>query len=181
VGTEALVGHLDEFDRIAGEHDGNRALGTAGFDASVDYVAETLRDAGFVVDTPEFETTMFRVDGEELVVDGAPTGVNALGMSPSTGPEGLSARVVRIAPDETPGCDAADYDGLDVTGAVVVVDRGVCTFAIKEQVAADRGAAGLRSEEHTSELQSRENLVCRLLLEKKERDEHNRSGQTRPA
>src|SRR5690606_40168360 len=28
------------------------------------------------------------------------------------------------------------------------------------------GAAG-RSEEHTSELQSRENLVCRLLLEKK--------------
>src|SRR5690606_41731016 len=26
---------------------------------------------------------------------------------------------------------------------------------------------GLRSEEHTSELQSRENLVCRLLLEKK--------------
>src|SRR5690606_40688070 len=32
-----------------------------------------------------------------------------------------------------------------------------------------RGAArdGRRSEEHTSELQSRENLVCRLLLEKK--------------
>src|SRR5690606_26896537 len=29
------------------------------------------------------------------------------------------------------------------------------------------GAAQARSEEHTSELQSRENLVCRLLLEKK--------------
>src|SRR5207302_10891914 len=29
------------------------------------------------------------------------------------------------------------------------------------------GARGERSEEHTSELQSRENLVCRLLLEKK--------------
>src|SRR5690606_42076349 len=28
-------------------------------------------------------------------------------------------------------------------------------------------ALGERSEEHTSELQSRENLVCRLLLEKK--------------
>src|SRR5690606_40401078 len=27
-----------------------------------------------------------------------------------------------------------------------------------------------RSEEHTSELQSRENLVCRLLLEKKKRE-----------
>src|SRR5690606_41776792 len=40
-----------------------------------------------------------------------------------------------------------------------------------------RGGAGVRrmrrllgrSEEHTSELQSRENLVCRLLLEKKKR------------
>src|SRR5215475_14822636 len=29
--------------------------------------------------------------------------------------------------------------------------------------------AGGRSEEHTSELQSRENLVCRLLLEKKKK------------
>src|SRR5690606_2418858 len=29
------------------------------------------------------------------------------------------------------------------------------------------GVLSLRSEEHTSELQSRENLVCRLLLEKK--------------
>src|SRR2546427_6418590 len=30
-----------------------------------------------------------------------------------------------------------------------------------------RGADGSRSEEHTSELQSQSNLVCRLLLEKK--------------
>src|SRR6266511_813583 len=29
--------------------------------------------------------------------------------------------------------------------------------------------ASLKSEEHTSELQSRENLVCRLLLEKKKK------------
>src|SRR5690349_24202203 len=31
----------------------------------------------------------------------------------------------------------------------------------------DGAAEGLRSEEHTSELQSRRDLVCRLLLEKK--------------
>src|SRR5690606_41748246 len=36
-----------------------------------------------------------------------------------------------------------------------------------EETAALPGAGGPRSEEHTSELQSRENLVCRLLLEKK--------------
>src|SRR5436309_6571763 len=33
--------------------------------------------------------------------------------------------------------------------------------------AASKGISAARSEEHTSELQSRENLVCRLLLEKK--------------
>src|SRR5258708_28277925 len=32
-----------------------------------------------------------------------------------------------------------------------------------------RCAAGLRSEEHTSELQSPDHLVCRLLLEKKKK------------
>src|SRR3712207_7653994 len=33
-----------------------------------------------------------------------------------------------------------------------------------------QGVAGERSEEHTSELQSRQYLVCRLLLEKKTND-----------
>src|SRR5690606_40836077 len=33
------------------------------------------------------------------------------------------------------------------------------------------GGGGARSEEHTSELQSRENLVCRLLLEKKQSEQ----------
>src|SRR5690606_41288939 len=33
-----------------------------------------------------------------------------------------------------------------------------------------------RSEEHTSELQSRENLVCRLLLEKKRAGIHSSAG-----
>src|SRR3712207_8109959 len=34
----------------------------------------------------------------------------------------------------------------------------------------ERGAEALRSEEHTSELQSRQYLVCRLLLEKTHND-----------
>src|SRR5690606_41722871 len=32
-----------------------------------------------------------------------------------------------------------------------------------------------RSEEHTSELQSRENIVCRLLLEKKKKTKHSKA------
>src|SRR5436309_8734358 len=34
----------------------------------------------------------------------------------------------------------------------------------------------MRSEEHTSELQSRENLVCRLLLEKKKKKKKNKQS-----
>src|SRR5438477_2552176 len=44
-------------------------------------------------------------------------------------------------------------------GRVAVVERAA--------LAAETGAAIDRSEEHTSELQSHVNLVCRLLLEKK--------------
>ncbi|MEE2031009.1 M20/M25/M40 family metallo-hydrolase [Rhodococcus chondri] len=143
VRIDAVMGHLTELGRIAGEHDGNRALGTAGYDASVDYVAERLRDAGFEVQTPEFDATMFRVETETLTADGAPVEVRALGFSPSTVPEGLTAPVVRVPTDETPGCESTDYDGLDAAGAVVIVDRGVCTFSVKERVAADLGAAAL--------------------------------------
>src|SRR5947209_2281124 len=38
---------------------------------------------------------------------------------------------------------------------------------VKERAGLSAGASRLRSEEHTSELQSRQYLVCRLLLEKK--------------
>src|SRR3712207_7831941 len=43
------------------------------------------------------------------------------------------------------------------------------------------GGGDLRSEEHTSELQSRQYLVCRLLLEKKNRSsEHTADPQPHP-
>src|SRR5690606_39863433 len=49
------------------------------------------------------------------------------------------------------------------------LDRGAQTIRIgdhRHDARHRRVAVDLRSEEHTSELQSRENLVCRLLLEK---------------
>src|SRR5438105_11432033 len=44
----------------------------------------------------------------------------------------------------------------------------------------ERRAAAIRSEEHTSELQSRVDLVCRLLLEKKKQKQHNTQSTTSP-
>src|SRR5690606_41285277 len=56
--------------------------------------------------------------------------------------------------------------------AFAVGERVLLAPGLHGQVGVDGAAAGHdaaqgRSEEHTSELQSRENLVCRLLLEKK--------------
>src|SRR3712207_8258878 len=47
-------------------------------------------------------------------------------------------------------------------------DRGGGAGAGRARVRC-RGRRGVRSEEHTSELQSRQYLVCRLLLEKKKK------------
>src|SRR3989442_8442917 len=49
------------------------------------------------------------------------------------------------------------------TGEVMGLDRDFPKAYLKAQIA----AGSPRSEEHTSELQSRPHLVCRLLLEKK--------------
>lgn len=138
--TEAsLVGHLEKLEAIATDHEGNRASGTTGYDASVDYVVSQLQSAGFEVATPEFEFETFEARTQTLTVAGSEIPVFALDYSPTTAAEGITARVV-AAPPNSDGCEAADYDGLDLAGAVAVAPRGVCPFADKQAVAADLGA-----------------------------------------
>src|SRR5438270_10495011 len=47
-----------------------------------------------------------------------------------------------------------------------------CCSAVSAAAASSVRSFAQRSEEHTSELQSQSNLVCRLLLEKKKRTPH---------
>lgn len=140
VTEEALVGHLEQLEAIAAENDGNRAAGTAGYDASVDYVVSQLESAGFEVTTPEFEFETFEAQTQTLSLAGTEIPVFALSYSPTTTAEGITARVVG-APTGADGCEAADYTGLDLAGAVAVVPRGVCPFGVKQTVAAELGAA----------------------------------------
>src|SRR2546430_5293386 len=53
-------------------------------------------------------------------------------------------------------------------------DEAECRIGEIGSAKADK--AGTRSEEHTSELQSQSNLVCRLLLEKKKKSEKETIG-----
>src|SRR5260370_14713684 len=67
------------------------------------------------------------------------------------------------------------HDALPIFGLTVIPSR-VETSAPRGVTAATSSSA--RSEEHTSELQSHLNLVCRLLLEKKNRPPLVTSCQT---
>src|SRR5690606_42142361 len=75
-----------------------------------------------------------------------------------------------VTTSDAPPCAAmssARSSGLAVLGNVTAPTPRSCTRC--RPGAWPSANAGTRSEEHTSELQSRENLVCRLLLEKKKK------------
>src|SRR2546422_5902909 len=57
------------------------------------------------------------------------------------------------------------------SGAGAITGAALCS-GTSSSPAGGASSTGSRSEEHTSELQSRLHLVCRLLLEKKKTEQH---------
>src|SRR5438105_10094308 len=67
--------------------------------------------------------------------------------------------------------------------AIAVSEINGCPYCLSAFTAIGKGAGmkdETRSEEHTSELQSRVDLVCRLLLEKKKEEINTDSGKKLP-
>jgi Zn-dependent M28 family amino/carboxypeptidase len=143
VTVDGMMSHLTKLQQIADENGGNRAVGTQGYDASVDYVADALRSKGFDVQIPEFELRFPFADPPALTVGGSKIDAKPLEYTAGTPPEGVTGPLVPARIDDTPGCSVADYDGMAVAGAVVLVDRGRCPFSDKLLAAAERGAVAL--------------------------------------
>ena len=143
VSTDAMMAHLRSLQQIADANDGNRATGTPGYQASVDYIADALRSHGFDVQTPEFDLRLPFADPPTVTIGDVNFAAKPLEYTIGTPPDGVTGPLVAARVEDTPGCTAGDYDGLPVTGAVVVVDRGQCPFASKQAVAAQRGAVAL--------------------------------------
>jgi Zn-dependent M28 family amino/carboxypeptidase len=143
VTTDAMMAHLSKLQDIANANNGTRAVGTPGYDATVDYVANTLRNSGFDVQTPEFSAKVFHGEKPVVSVAGRAVEARALEFSLGSGPDGVSGPLVEAPGGDHPGCAAADYGTLPVQGAVVLVDRGTCPFAQKEDAAAQRGAVAM--------------------------------------
>src|SRR2546430_13160862 len=82
---------------------------------------------------------------------------DALPISPETGsPEMLMELAYRLAAEDTPFIQKIRRDAIVLITPIVETDGHDRMVDIN-----------MRSEEHTSELQSQSNLVCRLLLETK--------------
>lgn len=143
VSTNAMTAHLSKLQGIASANGNTRAVGTPGFNASIDYVVSKLRDKGFDVQTPQFDARVFHSEPGSVTVGGKTIEAHALQFSIPTPPEGVSAPLVVAPAGDSPGCAASDYDNLPVRGAVVLVDRGTCPFAQKEAVVVGRGAVAL--------------------------------------
>src|SRR3712207_8845360 len=66
----------------------------------------------------------------------------------------------------------AEQDGPQQAGdQTETLSRTLPARGTARAIAIRRGVCAQRSEEHTSELQSRQYLVCRLLLEKKKKNQ----------
>jgi Zn-dependent M28 family amino/carboxypeptidase len=147
--TEGVMEHARRFAEIAEENGGNRAAGTPGYDASAEYVADTLRDAGYEVTVQQFEFPYFAElepallelvspeahsydsDGEIRVLQYSGSGDVTAPVRPvDFGGFGTS----------TSGCEASDFDGFR-EGDVALLRRGVCPFGQKAGNAEAAGAS----------------------------------------
>ncbi|KAA1251191.1 M28 family peptidase [Mycobacterium simiae] len=140
--ADAMFIHLRALQAIANSHNGNRAAGTPGYDASVDYIMKALRDKGFEVSTQQFERLSNVSQGKPaLTVAGRSYPVDQASLLVRTAPAGLTGQPVR--PSQPAGCAAADYPPLLPKGAIAVVDDTRCSVGDKQNSAVAKGASAL--------------------------------------
>ena len=166
VTVEGVREHQAAFQAIADANGGNRAAGPPGYDASVDYVVETLTAAGWNVTLDEFpftfvppavlqQLTPVAATYETGAFSGSGTGsvtgtvisvdINLVPPRASTSgcegafTQGLNTAIDPIVPDPAGPDDFAGFPA----GAIALVQRGTCSFALKAYNAQAAGASAI--------------------------------------
>jgi Zn-dependent M28 family amino/carboxypeptidase len=159
VTVEGVREHQAAFQAIADANDGNRAAGTSGYDASVDYVVERMLAAGYLVTVDEFQFPFFDVLSQSfsqtasIVRDFAPNfdfevmTFSGSGQTIDTPVVPTNDVIIPFPPvpnTSTSGCEPEDFEDSGgnslVDGQVALIQRGTCDFVVKAQNAEAAGA-----------------------------------------
>ncbi len=142
VTVEGVRAHQAALQAIADAHNGIRTSGTPGYDASVDYVANSLRSAGYQVTIQDFQFQTFITLSPAILEQVAPLpgGPVATAIMSYSGSGDTTAAVSTVS--DIRGCNAADFAGFP-TGNIALISRGTCTFATKATNAYNAGASGV--------------------------------------
>ena len=125
---DGLRVHLAALDAIARANDGDREVGTAGYDATVDYVADVLATAGYPVARQRFMAATWHDPGGSILAVAGDDGrafrdgedFRAFAFSPA---RDVTGRLVSI-PDP---CVTGAFAG-DLRDAVVIAGAGTCPW-----------------------------------------------------
>jgi aminopeptidase Y len=130
------------FQAIADANNGNRVSGSPGYDNSVDYVVDRMEAAGYLVTVQPFDFQTFISLSPSILeqVAPAPAGPIANNIMSYSGSGDVTAAVSILA--VITGCNAADFAGFPA-GNIALINRGVCTFALKATNAYNAGASGV--------------------------------------
>ncbi len=153
VTLEGVLEHETALQSIADDHDGTRAAGSSGFNASLDYVESRLQKAGYVTTRQPFDVFAFEEIGPSELQQVSPSAVTYVegtdfAATPHSEPGDVTAGVtvvdvqLGLGNTSTSGCEAGDFAGFPA-GNIALIQRGTCTFEIKGENAAAAGAAGV--------------------------------------
>jgi len=144
----SLWSHLAHFQKISNQHKGsdghgNRDTGTAGYKASVDYVAKLMRQAGYRVTIQTYQFNASEVTGVPQL--GTPDQSYAftrdwLAAQRSGG--GTLTASIQPAGGSGEGCFPGDFAGF-APGNIALLERGTCAYDTQVTNAENAGAAAV--------------------------------------
>lgn len=155
--TARMEKHLEALQEIADQNNGNRAAGSSGYRASVDYAAKVLESAGYDVTRQRFEITTFRLTERPEVAVVRPEQQRLRErqdylVANFSGSASLQRPVVpaggtRVPPPDDgkglkSGCSADDFPA-ETRGAIALVQRGGCMLTQKFENAQRAGARAM--------------------------------------
>jgi Zn-dependent M28 family amino/carboxypeptidase len=132
---EDLLAGSQKLQDLAEANDGNRAFGSPGHDATVDYLYSTLSSLDYYDVTKHEFVELFSSGRASLSAGGVRYNPGLMTYTPSGN---ISRPLVRIA---NLGCAASDFP-TQVTGNIALILRGECPFAQKSTNAKAAGAVG---------------------------------------